>query len=59
MNNLMIKYVLDRAKERSTWLGIIGLVTAYGINMTVDQQTAVATAGIAVASVVSAFWKGN
>jgi len=59
MNNALVKYVIERLKERSTWLGVIGIVTAYGINMTVDQQTAVATAGIAVASVVSAFWKGN
>jgi len=59
MNNTLIKYLVERLKERSTWLGVIGIVTAYGINMTVDQQTAVATAGIAVASVVSAFWKGN
>lgn len=59
MNNALIKYVIDRARERSTWLAAIGLATAYGLNMTADQQTAIATAGIAVASVVSAFWPGN
>lgn len=51
----MINFVLDRLKERSTWLGILGIVTAAGIALTPEQLEAIALAGSALASAVLVF----
>lgn len=51
----MLKFILDRLKERSTWLGVIGLATAAGVGLTPDQAAAIATGGAAIASAVAAF----
>lgn len=57
MKNILA-YLLSRAKERSTWLGLISLVTALGILFTPEQQESVIAAGMALAGLVGAFTKG-
>lgn len=56
MQNI-IQYVIDRAKERSTWLGVISMVTALGLALDAAQQDAIVAAGMAAAGVVAAFTK--
>lgn len=56
MQNI-IQYVIDRAKERSTWLGVISMVTALGLVLDAAQQDAIVAAGMAAAGVVAAFTK--
>lgn len=53
----LLDWILDRAKERSTWLGVISLVTAAGVALSPEQTAAIATAGVAVAGLVAAFTK--
>lgn len=55
--NKIISYVVERAKERSTWLGLISLVTALGLALNAAQQDAVIAAGMAAAGLVGAFTK--
>ena len=51
----VFQFIIDRAKERSTWLGLISCATALGLAMTADQQEAIIAAGIGAAGVVAAF----
>lgn len=46
-------YALMRLRERSTWLGMISLLTALGIVLTPTQQEYVIAAGSALAGLVA------
>ena len=45
-------YVVNRAKEASTWRGAIMLLTALGLNITPEMADAIIGVGIAVAGAV-------
>jgi len=50
----MIDYMADRLKERSTWLGIIGVATSFGVKLPhVDTETAISI-GSAAAGLIAA-----
>lgn len=50
----MKKFLIDRLKERSTWLGILGIVTAAGLKLSPELQEAIITSAIAVAGIIAA-----
>ena len=52
-----VNWVLDRLKERSTWLGITGLVSAVGVALSPEQVETIAVAGTAVAAAIYTFTK--
>lgn len=54
MKNLT-DYLISRARERSTWLGLISLVTALGLVLSPEQQDAVIAAGMAAAGLIGTF----
>jgi hypothetical protein len=58
MKNLT-DYLLARARERSTWLGLISLATALGLVLSPAQQDAVMAAGMAAAGLVGAFTRDS
>ena len=45
-------YVVDRAKEASTWRGVIMLLTAVGLNISPEMADAIISVGIAVAGLL-------
>lgn len=45
-------YVVNRAKEASTWRGVIMLLTAVGLKITPEMADAIISVGIAVAGAV-------
>ena len=45
-------YVVNRAKEASTWRGVIMLLTAVGMKITPEMADAIISVGIAVAGAV-------
>lgn len=45
-------YVVNRAKEASTWRGAIMLLTAVGLKITPEMADAIISVGIAVAGLV-------
>jgi len=53
----MLDFIIQRAKERSTWLGITGFLTAIGVALDPSQAEAVAAAGVAIAGLVAVFTK--
>tara|TARA_R110000868_G_scaffold96010_7_gene264131 strand:- start:440 stop:607 length:168 start_codon:yes stop_codon:yes gene_type:complete len=48
----MSKYFFDRAKEPSTWRGLVMLLTAIGIPIAPDLANAIITAGLALVGVI-------
>lgn len=53
----MLKFILDRAKEKTTWLGLIAILTAAGVAISPEQVEAIATLGLAIAGAVGVFTK--
>jgi len=51
----MLKFIVDRLQERSTWLGIIAIVTAVGVHLSPEQTEAIAVAGVSIGGAVAAF----
>ena len=45
-------YVINRAKEASTWRGIVMLLTAVGLKITPEMADAIISVGIAVAGLL-------
>lgn len=54
----MFKYILERAKEPSSWRGLALLATAAGLNIAPELANAVITAGVAVAGLLGVVTKG-
>ena len=48
----MWQYVLDRAKEPSTWRGLVLVVTACGIPVAPELAAAITTAGLGLAGLI-------
>lgn len=53
----MLKFMLRRLKEPSTWAGIVTLLTVFGITLDPAQTQAIATAGAAIVAVLMVFLK--
>lgn len=43
--------------QRSTWAGLVWLLTATGISIDPAQAEAIATAGMSLAGLLGVFWK--
>lgn len=43
--------------ERSTWIGLIWILSAAGISLDQEQSEAIATAGMALSGLLGVFWK--
>lgn len=43
--------------QRSTWAGLVWLLTAAGISLNAEQAEAIATAGMSLAGLLGVFWK--
>ena len=50
----MIAWILDRAKERSTWMGLFSLAGAVGLAFTPEHKELVITAAVAVGAAIAA-----
>lgn len=49
---LIVKFVVDRMKERSTWIGLVGLLSSVGIALEPSMVEAIASVGVALSAVV-------
>lgn len=50
----MKSYLLDRAREASTWRGVVLLLTSFGVALSPEQGEAIIAAGIAIAGAIGA-----
>lgn len=48
----MKQYFLERAKEASTWRGVIMLLTAVGVPIAPEMANAIVSVGLALAGLV-------
>ena len=53
----MFTYIFSRLKERSTWLGLIALVTACGATIETVLAEQIIAAGMAIAGLIGVFTK--
>ena len=51
----MFDYIIARLKERSTWLGIMSIVTVAGVALSPEQSEAIVSAGVAICGAIAAF----
>lgn len=54
---LLLKYFLERMRERSTWLGFSSILTALGLTFSPDQSDAVISVGLSLAGLVAVLTK--
>ena len=54
----MKDYILDRAREPSTWRGLTLLLTALGVPLAPALSVAIVSAGLAVAGLIGVVTKG-
>ena len=54
----MKQYILDRAKEPSTWRGLVLFLTAVGVPVAPELQTAIVSAGLGIAGLIGVVTKG-
>lgn len=52
-----VTFLLDRSKERSSWVGLTAFLSAVGLALSPEQQEAIIVAGVAVAGLISVFTK--
>ncbi len=49
-----MRYVLERLQERSTWLGLIALVTGFGVSVKPEVSNSIITVGSTLAGLIAA-----
>ena len=54
----ILKWVAERATERTTWIGLAVLLSACGINIAPELSETIATAGVGVGGLILAATKG-
>ena len=54
---VMLKYIINRLSERSTWLGLIGLATACGASIETALAEQIISAGLAIAGLIGIITK--
>jgi len=55
----MISKIIDYMRYPSTWQGLVGLLSVLGVVISPEQAGAIATAGVAVASVIAMFFSDS
>ena len=55
----MMQYILDRAKEPSSWRGAVLLLTSLGLSIAPELANAIIGAGVAVAGLLGVVTKGQ
>ncbi len=51
------QWLIDRSKERSSWIGVVSILTALGMAITPEQTDAIAAAGIAIGGLIATLTK--
>lgn len=57
MNTSVRQWLIDRARERSTWMGLTALAGLCGVQIAPEQVDAIVQGAIALAAVIAAVSK--
>jgi hypothetical protein len=52
-------YIIERMRERSTWLGFIGILTGFGVTLDPALVDVIVAAGASLAGLVAALTPDN
>ena len=52
-----MNWILSRAKERSTWMGLFSVIGAIGLGVSPENKELIITAAVAVVAAVATFTK--
>lgn len=52
-----MQWILNRAKERSTWMGLFSLAGAIGLSLSPENKEAIIGAAVAVVAAIAALTK--
>jgi len=52
----LARFVASRAKERSTWQGLVAVAAVFGVAIGPDQMEALVALAVAVAGAIQVFW---
>jgi hypothetical protein len=52
-----MSYLLERLKERSTWIGMVAIATGCGVGVTPELANGIVTAGSLIAGTIAAATK--
>lgn len=52
-----LKWLVERLKERNTWLGLTGILTTAGVGLNPELSEQLVTLGVALASVIAIVFK--
>ena len=55
--NTNMNWIKNRLKEKSTWRGIVTVLTALGVSLSPGQSAAIVTTGVVLAGLFEAFFK--
>ncbi len=55
----ILQYLAARLAERSTYMGLIGLLSVFGISIAPDYQESIISGGISLASLIGVFTGDN
>lgn len=50
--NPILGWLLDRAQERTTWLGVVLLLSSFGVAVSPELKAAIVEVGLAVSGLV-------
>ncbi|MFQ5472041.1 MAG: hypothetical protein ACE5FA_04045 [Dehalococcoidia bacterium] len=53
----LLQWIAARGAERSTWLGLIGLISAFGVNLKPELTEGIIALGLALAGLVATLTK--
>jgi hypothetical protein len=51
----ILTFLTDRAKERSTWLGLTGVISAFGVALAPEQVELISVIGVSIAGLITTF----
>lgn len=52
-NNPYMQWMLARSKERTTWVGIVALLSSFGITIAPEMIEHIITAGLAISGLIA------
>ena len=51
--NPYIQWIIERGKERTTWLGVIAIASSFGITIAPEMIEHIITAGLAISGLIA------
>ncbi len=54
-----MNWILERLKERNTWIGLVSILSAIGVGISPEQSALIASVGVGIAGLIFTFTKDD